>query len=273
MQQRDAVVFFHRLLVAAQFPCQHGGILRHAGGMTVGIAVLHIDDLCERLGDAADEGHGFLVLLFQLLRLPADIKPNDHDQQQQRGQSSDDIEPDFLIKSLFLCDLNGNDLVAAAHIVPELHHIMVSAAAQVGIIHWHHVAAVDRHAASLKSLQLKAHLRIVQRIIEHKAGNGQLLGAVRDGKRACFVRVDEPSVRFHEGDHGFQIVDILKGLVDIDLADTGAARDIQVAVRGQLAVGIGRGDAGQSVGQAVMDGIDLPVGKQFLGRRHIDAVA
>ena len=241
--------------------------------MAVGVAVLHVDDLCKGLCNTADEGHGLLVLLFQRAGLPAHIEANGQRKNQQRGEARNDIEPRLLIEGLFLDDLNGDLLAAAPHGVLELHSIMIGAAVEVGIVHGDHVAAADGGAAVIKALQPVAHLRVAQGVVEHKAGDRQLLGAGRDREGAVRVRVDRRSVRLHVGNDRLEIADILKGLVNIDLAHAGAAGDIQVAVFVKAAVGVCRGDAGQAVCETVVYGADVPVCKQLLSGHHINAVA
>ena len=64
VHKRDVVVVLDRLLVVAKLAREHGGVLRHAGRMTLRVAVLKIDDLSERLDYLADE---LLIALLALL--------------------------------------------------------------------------------------------------------------------------------------------------------------------------------------------------------------
>ena len=215
--------------------------------MTVGVAVLHVDDLCKGLGNAADEGHSLLVLLFQRAGLPADVEAHRADQQDHRGKAGNDIEPNLLVEGLFLDDLDGNRLAAPAHSVLQFHHIVVGAAMKVGVVHGYHVAAANGTAAAFKTFKLITYLRIAQGIVENKAGNRQFLGAGRNCKGALRIRINRSSIRFHIGDDRLEIADILKGLVNIDLAYAGAAGNIQIAVFVKGTVGVCRGDAGETV--------------------------
>ena len=210
---------------------------------------------------------------LQRLHLPANILAHQQSDQYRRRKPHEDVEPSLFVESLLLDDQHGHLPVAPAHGVLQLHFIVVGAAAQVGVIHGHHVAAVDRRGAVLKALELVAHLGVAQRIVEHIAVNGQLLRGGRDRERAVFIGVNRPAVHLHKRYRRLEVIDILKGLLDVDLADAGGPGDVQVALLGQLAVGIGRGDAGQAVGDAVVDGVDFSIGDQFLDRRHVDAVA
>ena len=103
VQQSNAVILLHRFIVAAQFFGQHGGIMRHAAGMAVGVLVLHIDDFCEGFRDLPNKCHGFFMLLFQLGHPLADIEPYSDSQQQHRGQARDNIKPGLFKERLFLC--------------------------------------------------------------------------------------------------------------------------------------------------------------------------
>ena len=215
----------------------------------------------------------FAMLFFKCPHLSAYIQPHQQKDNNKRRERYKEIEPPLLIKSLFLDDLYGYLLVASAHGVLKLHRIVICSAPQVGVIYRHHITAVDRRALILKAIQPAAYLRIAQRIIEYKAVNSQLL---RIGwNRKCSVRIGIKSltIHIHKRNRSLQVIDILKWLFDVDLADACGSGNIQITFRGHVAVGVCGSDTGQTVGDTVVHRVDLPVGNQFLGRCHIDAVA
>ena len=273
MQQGDAVVLLDSRLIAAQLRRQHGGVLRHTGGMAVRVGILHIDHLCEGLGDFTDQGHGFLVLLFQLLRAAADITVHNDHGGNQSDRNHQQHEPELLVELLFLFDNHADLFVAASQSVMDLHHVLIGAAAQVGVVHRNHFGTAYRIALSLETLQMTAHLGIAQRVVEDIGRYRQLLRACLDGVLSILIRIGAFSVHFDIRHTGLQFRDILIGLVDVDLAHSGAAGDVKVSVLRQTAVGVGGRNAGKSAVDAEIDGSQFPVVDQVLGRRHIDAVA
>ena len=116
------------------------------------------------------------VLGLQRAHLPADICSHQQCDHDRRSEPHEDVEPCLLVEGLLLDDQNGHFPVAPAHGVLQLHREMIRASAQVGVVHGHHIAAVDCRAVVLEALQAVTHLGIAQRIVEHIAVNRQLLG-------------------------------------------------------------------------------------------------
>ena len=273
VQQSDLVIFLAGFLVIPEFFCQHFGKICHSLGMTFGIFILHINDSGKGFRDAFDQCHGFLLLLFQLKGFLANIKAHDGRQQKKRCQADEHIEPDFLIEGFLLDNLNRDNLASASHVVPELHDVMVGAAAQVGIIHGDEVTAVRGLNGVIKAVQMKTDLRVIQGIIEYIAGNRQLPGILRDGKGTVCIRIDGCAVRLQIGNDHFQVVDIVKGLFDIDFGDPCTAGDVQISLAVQFAVTVCCCNAGEAVVRAIIDRGNLFVGQKGGCRNDIDPVA
>ena len=67
------------------------------------------------------------------------------------------------------------------------------------------------------------------------------------------IGINPDTVSFQIGNGDFQAADLFDGRIDIHLRHATISRDIEITLCRPFAVGVAGGNAGQAVGQAVMD--------------------
>ena len=264
VQQGDPVILLHSIIVISQFFGQHGGILRHPCGMAVGIFVLHINNIRERMGNLPDESHCFMILLFQRMHLFARIQPDAQRNQRKPGQHSKDDKPDLFKKCVLLVDTHDRFLVPAAHGVLDLHYKTVVAPAQVRAVHRNEFVAVHRGRGIVKTVQLVGNLGIHRRIIVYITVDSQFPCVCRNYISPCLIREKSLPIHADKGNRNLQAVHVLEGHFDIDLDHAGRTGDIQVALIRQFAEGIGCRQVWQAVRQTVKNRFHCTVRKQVI---------
>ena len=178
----------------------------------------------------------------------------------------------MLVKSLLLDDRDGNRLIAPGHRFLKSQNKLIISAPQIRIIDRRKAVAADCRVLGIKAFQPIGYLRIDQRIVVHKAVNCQFPYAGFDRKAAGIIRIEARAVSVHIGNRRFQYTDALIGGLNIDLRDTGRPSDKKVAFVCQGTVGVGRSDTGKTVGNAIVQRFNIPVGDKIIGQCNVYAV-
>ena len=224
----------------------------------------------------ADEAFPFglcPVLFLHDAHLAAVIPADQQDQTCQHCRAKQDIDPHQLIKGPLLYNGYAQHFASAAQRILQLHVKAIGAAAQVRVGHRPQLAAADGGLLLVEAIQPERYHWVRQRIVEHIGIDRQLLHLGRKRKPSRFIGIKALSVRIDKGDRLFELGDVLQRRFDTELDDAGVARHVEHALRRQLAVGVEVGDAGQAVGNPIMDGLHFSVVDQLLRGQDIDPVA
>ena len=163
VKQCDVVESLNGVFVIAEFLRQHDRVFRHTGGMTIGVLILHINNLCECFDDLTGQLLLFLFLLQEFLCLAAVVSHHHYQQEKQSHADTGQSEPGKLIHRLYLDDAHAEFLCVLAFLgIADAHDEFVFAAAEVGVIDGNKLAALDGCFLAVKALQTVGDLGINQ---------------------------------------------------------------------------------------------------------------
>ena len=129
VQEGDVVVFVDVFLAAAKLPREDGGVLGDAHGMTVGVAVLHIDGLGKCFRHLIDKDLLFALLFHQLLRLLLHVAHHREADDGDGEKNHQKLKPPQFVHGVHLDDANPVGPASGARRVVDLHVEVVGAAA------------------------------------------------------------------------------------------------------------------------------------------------
>ena len=171
----------------------------------------------------------------------------------------------MLVKSFLLDNRDRNRLIAPGHRFLQPQNKLIVSASQIRIIDRRKAVAADCRVLGIKAFQPIGYLRIDQRIVVHKAVYRQFPHAGSNRKIAGIIRIEAHAIHINIGNRRFQYTDALIRGLNIDLRDTGRPGDKKVSIVCQGTVGIGRSDTGKTVGNAIVQRFNIPVGDKIIG--------
>ena len=196
-----------------------------------------------------------LVQLFHLFHFAFDIELQKSNRTDNKGSHCQHIEPRLLIKGLRLDDSSLYGFGLPSHRVLHLHVEPVGSSPQIRIGHRIHLASSDSRRFSFEAAQHIGYHRVSQRIVVNISMDCKFFCSCRYMESSLFVRINVLAVRPDIRDRHLEVIDILEGLLDVDLRHTGPAGDVKIAVLRHIVVGVAGCRAWQPVGSSVMDRI------------------